>query len=211
MGSPWTAIWVRPKETIAHIVAQNPNRHLWILAFFYGFQTLLNSFQSLLLGETMGLIPLFLLAIILAPFLGYLAFSVWSWVVMMVGRLFRGQGTFREVRAAYAWSCVPMAINIPLWLILAALLGRDLFTGNTLTDPFSTPLVALLYLITFIRLVIAVWSIVIYLNALAQVQSFSVLRAIGNTLVAALLLGAVYFGCIWVLASLGGAFSTSQP
>jgi hypothetical protein len=193
MSSFWTSIWTRPRATIAQIVATNPNQHLWLLASIYGFQGLLNAFQSFLLGNSWGLIPIFLVAIVLSPFWGYISFAVWSWLVMWTGRLFKGGGTFQQIRAAYAWSCVPMIINIPLWILLAAIFGSSLFANYGGAGSMGGGLVTLLYLVILVRLVIAIWSIVIYLNALAEVQKFSILRSIGNALVAALVVAVLYF------------------
>lgn len=212
MSSFWTSIWVRPRATISQVVAQNPNRHLWLLASIYGFQGLLNAFQSFLLGNSFGLIPIFLLAIVFSPLWGYASFAVWSWLVMWTGRLFKGAGKFEEIRAAYAWSCVPMIVNIPLWIILAALFGSSLFANYGGAGSMGTGLVALLYLIILIRMTVAIWSIVIYLNALAEVQRFSILRAIGNALIAAFLVAIAYFLIFSAIAYVwGGSAEVAMP
>jgi hypothetical protein len=49
------------------------------------------------------------------------------------------------------------------------------------------------------KVVLAIWSLVIYLNALAEVQQYSVLRAIGNVIIAGIVVGIVC-GVIWTLA-----------
>lgn len=195
--NPWISIWRNPRATIAKIVATNPNRSLWLLAAIYGFSSLLNLFQSASLGQSMGVAAIFLVALILSPFWGYAAFAVWSWVVSWTGKLFKGKGTFQTVRTAYAWSCVPLVFNIPLWLLMAALFGHQLFLseGVTTTDGMIT----FLFLILIAKIALAVWSIVIYLNGLAEVQKYSILRAVGNVIVAGIIVGVVV-AILWGLA-----------
>jgi hypothetical protein len=196
--NPWFTIWTQPKATMTRIVAENPNRSLWLLAAIWGFCSLLNTFQSAAFGNSMGTIGIFILAVLLSPFWGYLNFTVWSWFVAIVGKWFKGQGSFAAIRSAYAWSCVPIVLNIPLWLLMVMLFGHQLFLNFPDSHLLPNSQVTLLFVILVIKVVLAIWSLVIYLNGLAEVQHFSVLRAIGNVVVAGILLGVVLF-VLWNL------------
>ena len=197
--NPWVSIWTSPRSTIARIVQENPNRGLWWLAFIYGFSGLLNTFQSMFLGRQFGLLALFLIAAVLGPLWGYVSFSVWSWVVSWTGKWLKGAGEFKTVRAAYAWSCFPLIVNVVLWFALAALFGRSLFTDISEGYPLTQGQMAMMMAILLIRLVVAIWSLVIYLNALAEVQKFSVLRAIGNVVIAGVLIAIVFYLAVFLL------------
>jgi hypothetical protein len=174
--NPWIAIWTKPRNTMAQIAAENPNQSLWILAAIYGFNSLMNLFQSIALGQAMTPMGILVLAILVAPFWGYINLSVWSWFVSFTGKWLKGQGNFTEVRSACAWSSVPLLVNIPLWLLMVALFGHQLF----LNFPDAGILIA--------KIVTSIWSFIIYLNALAAVQKFSMLRTIGNLILAGIVL-----------------------
>ncbi len=193
--SPWLTIWTQPKATIMQIVAHNPNQGLWWLASIYGFCSLMNLFQSMYMGMQFGIGAILIFAIILAPIWGYISFSVWSAFVTWTGKWLKGQGHFKAVRAAYAWSCVPLFVNIPLWILMVILLGQQLFMNNL---PSETPgaRVTAMFLILVAKVVLAIWSLVIYLNALASVQHFSVLKAIGNVILAGVVVSILSF-VVW--------------
>ncbi len=198
--NPWLEIWTRPRATIRRIVDENPNRSLWWLAAIYGFGSLLNNAQSLALGSSLALLPILLIAIVFAALWGYIFFSIWSAVVHWVGKLFKGQGTFQEVRAAYSWSCVPLAVNVLLWFVLAGVFGIQLFSSSAGGGAaLANGQVFLLFFVLIVRLVLAIWSLVIYFNALAEVQRFSVLKSILNVVIAGFLL----FAAVWVLWIIG--------
>ncbi len=207
--NPWLTIWTKPRATIARIVETNPNRSLWWLAAIYGFCSLMNLFQSMALGATMGTGVILLVAIILSPFWGWLSFTIWSAFVAWVGKWFKGQGSFKAVRAAYAWSCVPIIVNIPLWLLMAVLFGHQLFLNYPEAHLLPNSLVTLLFVILVVKVALAVWSLVIYLNALAEVQKFSVIRAILNIIVAGVVLMLLLFVLWWILAYIGGDIQSS--
>lgn len=201
--NPWLSIWCEPRATIRKIVAENPNRSLWTLAFIYGFLSLLNSWQSISVGSMMGMIPVLLITLIVSPFWGYAAFSIWSWVICKVGRVLRGEGSFSHVRAAFAWSCVPLVVNILLWFLMIFSFGIAFFFDPEKMVPLTSQQSAFLLLILIGKVVIAIWSLVIYLNALAEVQKFSVLRAIFNVvfswIVIGLVLGGIWYALIYLL------------
>jgi len=204
--NPWISIWVKPRATIARLVEDNPNRSLWLLAAIYGFCSLMNLFQSAALGNAMGSVGVLILAIILSPFWGYISFTIWSWFVSWVGKWFKGQAPFTHIRSAYAWSCVPITLNIPLWLLMVILFGHQLFLNFPDAHLLKDSQVLLLFLILIAKVILAVWSLVIYLNALAEVQKFSVLRAILNVIVAGVILAVILF-VLWSLLiyAIGGS------
>ncbi|HWX82691.1 MAG TPA: YIP1 family protein, partial [Xanthobacteraceae bacterium] len=105
--SPWTTLWLSPRETIVRILATRP-RHLVLplaalgsIAGYYGLLVsggvagLLADWRFwlgfLLLGAVIGIVWLYLSALIL------------SWI----GRLLGGDASTLELRAVVAWSAVP--------------------------------------------------------------------------------------------------------
>jgi Yip1 domain. len=197
--NPWLEIWIRPKTTVRRIVHENPNRSLWLLSAIYGFGSLLNNAQTLALGQKFTALAIFLFAAILSPLWGYVFLSIWSALVYWVGKWFKGSGTFQTVRTAYVWSCVPFIVNVISWIALAFLFGGRLFMLNSGNEELSEALVFVLFVILIVRLCMAIWSLVIYLNALAEVQSYSVLKAIFNVIVASIIIIAASWA-IWGLA-----------
>lgn len=197
--SVWLSIWAHPRATIRRIVTENPKRNLWLLAWIYGFSALLGSFQSFSLGSSLGLLSMIILAVVLAPIWGYIVFSVWSWVVLWTGKWLKGAGSFQTVRAAYAWSNVPIIVSDFVWFVMLVMFGAGLFVMQSGGTAISQgPAIVLLGLL-LAKVVISIWSLVIYLNTLAEVQRFSVLRAIGNVIIAAIIL-AIVVGIVSMLS-----------
>jgi len=187
-SNPWLTIWTQPRETVARVVSENPKKDLWWLATIYGFSSLLNVFQSFLAGNSLQVFAIFIIALAISPFWGYLNLSIWSWVTTITGKWLKGAGNFQTVRCAYAWSFVPLIINIPIWILLGVLFGSQLFTNFADHQLLSNVQVTTLFCLLLLRVTSVIWSIVIYVNALAEVQRFSILRAIGNILLTGLLI-----------------------
>lgn len=209
--NPWRTMWIRPRATIRSVVAENPKRSLWVLASIYGFSSLLNSFQSLALGGVVPTLGLVLFAIIISPFWGYLLFAAWGWLVSVVGKWFKGQGSFSAIRAAYAWSCVPLMVNVVIWLMLVILMGGQIFQNFIDGHLLSQTQIVVLFSLLIAKMAFVIWSIVLYLNALAEVQKFSILRAILNVVIAgviAFIVLAVLYSLLIGLTHMKGGVST---
>lgn len=196
--SPWLSIWFKPRSTMEQIVQEDPNRSVWVLAAIYGFSSLLNMFQSVSLGQVLSPLAILILAAVLAPFWGMVWFAGWSWLIHVVGKWFKGSGTYQGVRSAFAWSCVPLALNVPFWILMAFVFGQQLFLNFPEGYMLSDQQISFLFFILIAKVVFAIWSLVIYLNGLAAVQQFSVLRAIFNVIVAGAIVAAV-LTVLWML------------
>jgi hypothetical protein len=205
--NPWISIWTEPRKTIAKIVEENPKRDLWKLAAIYGFLSFMNGSQSFVLGDKVQFLLILFFSIILAPIWGMIVFGVWSWVVQLIGKLLKGQASFSFVRAAFAWSCVPLIVNILFWILLLILFGGSLFQMGQLT---TGPTIILTFILIG-KVIVMIWSLVIYINALAEVQKFSIGRSIANIILAWIAIGIV-IAILWtaLVFLLPHSITTSQ-
>lgn len=204
-------MWVNPRQTIRSIVADNPKRSLWILAAIYGFSSLLNTFQSMAFGGVISPVAIVVIALIFGPFWGYALFAGWSWLTTLIGKWLKGEGDFSSVRAAYAWSCVPLSVNAVIWLLLVTLMGGQIFQNFVDSHLMSQSQIVLLFVLLTAKMGFVIWAIVLYLNALAEVQKFSILRAIFNVIIAgviATVVLAVLYSLIIGLTHIQGGVST---
>jgi hypothetical protein len=201
----WRTVWTEPRETISRLV-MNPlaRKTFWALAAVYGFCSIMNLFQAASAGFALSTFEMILASVIIAPVWGYIVFSFWSWVVTLVGRWFNGKGSFAQIRTAYAISCVPMAVTAALWLFMVLLFGQELFMSFPDAFLLTNVQLAVIFAILLSKVVLAVWSLVIYINALSEVQQYSVLRTILTIITA----GIIVFAASWVLWTLAVNFSS---
>jgi hypothetical protein len=185
-------MWFHPRKTIQAVVEFSPNYGLKILAFIYGIASLFSLAQTFSLGFYMGIVPLMLLILIVAPFWGYLVFTFVSWVVYQTGRWIKGQGSHHEVRAVLAWSHIPITVNLLIWAVFLCIFGGALFQSFPGTYLLKGPMFYLLFALSLGQFFMGVWSLVLYLSALAQVQKFSLAKAVANLLIAGVVFAAAF-------------------
>jgi len=194
--NPWLSIWRHPRATTRQILAGDPNQKVWLLAALAGIAHAFSSAGTDNAGDEMGLMALVLMAVIGGAISGVLGLWLGSHVVRWTGSWIRGKASLSEVRGALAWSGVPTIWTLPVWLLAVALFGQPLFTEAGV-DLSTNGGLAIFALVIFVGLtVVAIWQLVVSLKCLAEAQGFSAWRALGNLLLAFLVLTALLFAVV---------------
>ena len=209
--NPWVSIWTQPRATIQQIVDSDPEQSVLILAGISGFASTLDSVRDTGLGDGIPWFYIVLICALIGSLLGIAGLYVFSFLLHWTGKWLDGRASQPFIRAAGAWAQVPIIWGLLLWVPLIALFGQDLFRSGSFgleSNPFYPyygPILAPLA-------VLGVWSFVLSLHCLAQVQGFSAWKALGNNFLAVffLLLGAavtvIFIALLTISAMFVGSF-----
>jgi succinate dehydrogenase/fumarate reductase cytochrome b subunit len=135
-----------------------------------------------MLHRVSGRVPTALFwAVVLGVVLGMLLLYMKGALLRWTGRWLGGKASGEQVRAALAWSGVPVIFSLLLWLPALALFGEELFATEMPRLYQSPRLIGAFAGLALLHLVVDVWSFLIYLHCLGQVQQFSATKALLNT------------------------------
>ncbi len=205
--NPWTGIWVRTRETIRAIIQFNPNYMYPLLCFIYGLPTFFQMIQNFSLGDRFGLPGIIVVAAILATAVGFIVINIAAALLYWTGKWIGGTGTYQQIRAAEAWSNVPSIVNIAIWFINMAVFGDRIFKNAFVETPFAGHELGLIFFTAVVQVVIAVWTFIILLKALSEVQGFSLWKSFFNMVLPSI----VIFIALLILAWLFSGVGTSTP
>ena len=194
--NPWLSIWVKPRDTIRALVDYNVNHRFLVMCVIYGFLYMLQVSQFLALGQSSSLLMILLFSVVLAIPVGYIIFNVSSFFAFIMGKLIKGKGSFKQIRAATYWSTVPMIISVVFWIYLMVMFGNSLFVPGYEKALVGTALNINIG-IGLAQLFLGVWGLVIYLKSLGEVQGFSAWMALLNAFLAGLAIFIVIFLLSW--------------
>jgi uncharacterized membrane protein len=171
-----------------------------VLCAIYGFQYILQVLQYLSLGQNASLNFIILFSLILSIPIGYVVFNVLSAFYFWLGKLIKGRGRFKEIRAAAYWSNVPMVITCLIWIILIFFHGNSLFIAGYERKLIGTA-AALNIGLGVIQIIIGIWGFIILLHTLGEVQGFSAWMALLNLVLALLAIFILLFLIVWGVSS----------
>jgi hypothetical protein len=182
--------------TIRSIVDSNPKKGFLILSAIYGLPVAFNLIQSLDLRTVVPVWALLIGSLVICAFLGIIGISISAWLLHVTGRWIGGKGDFQGIRATVAWSNVPNIVSILMWIVLMGVFGTQIFNRDFSEGQFIGYQAGVLFLVMLVETIVSVWGIVILLNALSEVQKFSIWRAIANVIIPFVAVVAI----IWVVS-----------
>lgn len=194
--NPWLSIWVKPRKTIQSLIQYHTNYRFILLCAIYGFQHALQSAQYLSLGRNVSLIWILLISLIISVPIGYVFFNFSSAFLFWIGKLIKGKGTFKQVRAATYWSSVPNIATLAIWALLIITHGSRLFIAGYEGD-LSNSTIEINIGASVLQIILGIWMIVIFLHALGEVQGFSAWMALLNAFLSGLTMFFVMALLVW--------------
>lgn len=185
--NPWFYIFTSPKRVVRAICNYEPKKGLFVLstivALHYAFLYL--ALKPIHLSN--NLLVIVPLVLVLSPILGWVWLNFQSWALLVTGKLFKGKATKQQLLVAVAWSKLPLLITLSLWVIMIVFASRPFYHHY-----FSG--VSLL-LISFIALIAYIWSIVLYIAAIEEVQGVPVFMSLLNVFAAFMLMAIIVMSC----------------
>jgi len=165
-------MWTKPRQTMRAIVNTNPKRSVVWLATIFILQNLLFIANYYSLGINYHYAMVLIILIVLSPLIGMVWLYLFGWILHFTGRWLGGKAPLHYIRSALAWSKLPALINLAMWFILLV------FSANYVFIQFSEG--PSLFFTNLISIIAGVWSLVLLIQNIREVQGFSVGRAIGN-------------------------------
>jgi hypothetical protein len=191
MKKYWWQMCLQPQKTFEKVRQQRSSKTFHCLASIMGLPITLHLMQDFSLGITIPAFFLWLLALLLSPFVGMAAIYIFGGILYLVGKKLKGHGSALEIRHAIAWSNIPMMLSTFSWLIITLLFGSSLFTTSFMDRIFGAGGEATLLVTSLLQFIAVVWSFVLLLRTLSIVQGFSILKAAINILLPYLVLSLI--------------------
>lgn len=185
ISSPWFSIWLQPRQTMRWLEQRDPDEMIVLLICFAGFSEFMVSASRFNLGDHIAIPLIFAFAVLVGPVLGVVGLLIATFLLHWTGFWLDGKANYNMLRAAIAWSFVPIICYSILWIPQYLILGDVLFQSRAVI--YGSKAHLLIVSLNVLRLMIVTWSIVIFLNCLCEVQKFSVWRAIGNCILSAVI------------------------
>lgn len=185
--NPWISICTQPRKTIRYVIDSYPYKYVYIIASLYAIFESLNKASSKGLGEQLPIWGILAIAIIGGVIWGYISLYILGGIVKWTGRWIGGTGVTTDITVALAWGSLPYIYTSILWIPDMIVYGKELFMAQMQID-FSIGLIIYSYIRIAISIIASIWTIIIVTKCLGEVQGFSAWKALGNVILAGLVI-----------------------
>ena len=162
---PFLGIWIRTREVISQAMKEKNQTTVRLLIYAFGIVMSLNLSLTAYSGDFNSIPYILIQALIRGILFGFVGWYGFSGLIYWIGKLFKGAGTFKEIKVAFAWAQVPMVfILFIIWPLNYLVFGNELFTSNTAYLGWGQ--MALNFFVIVAEFIINVWYLVIVSKAI---------------------------------------------
>ncbi len=181
-------IWFSPREIFSYITKNEYDSFTYILLFLVGIN---RGFSQAILknsGDNLPLLAIVLISIIIGGLFGWISYYIFAALLSWTGEWLGGKGDTKSILRMLAYAMIPSILSLLLLIPQLSIAGEGLFQSKF--DIFSLDLfsIYIYYISFFISTTLGIWSLVLYVIGLSEVQKFSVWKAIANVLIATLVI-----------------------
>jgi hypothetical protein len=171
MNRAWRSVWLEPRAAARAASGGDAAGFVILVAWLVG---ILDMLQTSALRASMkahwGAYAL-LLAVGMGPLLGYGYFGLAGLLMARIGRLLGGVADVSDTRVALAVGTIPELLALPFWIPVLAIYGIEIFTEG---HPAPTGLL----IFGGLQLLFWAWGWCLRFACLAEVNDFSIARAV---------------------------------
>jgi Yip1 domain len=173
-------IWTKPTQTFTYIFKYCPTKHVNAIINIYGVANALAINLLFLLNHTSFSILLTVITALLGWLFAWLGVYILSSLMSWSGRWIGGHAGMDQFVTVSAWSYIPSIGSVFPLAVEAIIFGNSdsiyLMTDQNVVMRF------LYYLLLIARVVLTIWSLVIFVKGTAVIQKVNYKKAILNVI-----------------------------
>lgn len=181
-------LFTAPKRAFAFIHKHKYEKFLLPIIMANGISNTLEKAVVNKLGNSFSLTGLLFFCIIFGAIFGYLTFLCYSFFTDITGQWIKGKATTHEILRVLTYSMVPSLLVLLLFAIKIIVFGHTLFSSDFYLDDYNLISRIIYFGTSFAAIGVSIWSFVLFVIGVAEVQEFTYAKALLNVLLPALVL-----------------------
>ncbi len=175
-------IWFSPKQVFQYILESDYNDFVIPLLYILGILRSLNSAIEKNLGDKLSLPTIIFSSIFIGGIFGWLGFYIYAAMLRWTGKWLNGKGDTDSILKVLAYGQMPSVLMLLLIIPQILFFGEDLFRSELDPAKYITLSVYFLIITGILQALLAIWSFILVIIGLSEVQKFSIGKSILNFL-----------------------------
>lgn len=172
------SIWLKPTNTLKHILSNYPEKYVTILIVLGSIIKALDKASTKDMGDRLETPYIIIMAIIAGALFGWISYYISAWAMSEAGIWLGGKAKPTQFRTVLAWASVPLIASGFLLILELFFFGDDVFKSEIQNIDSSTPYLWVFFGI--LELILGIWALVILVKGISLIQDFKTGKAILN-------------------------------
>lgn len=184
----FTLIWTEPRMIFQYIIEKKYKKYFLLLVVLAGIANALDRASLQDKGDKSELSTILFGSIIGGALLGWLSFYIYSALLSWTGKWISGKGNTEMLYRSLIYSQLPTIVALFFVALQILLYGKSVFTSELPFFGSSLFLQILFYFLIICEVALGIWSFVLTIVGISEVQKFSIGKALLNILLAILVI-----------------------
>lgn len=177
-------IWIHPRKIIRIFQEGKSKCYFWTMLIIFVLLFISKPFYFLALKDIFPSSVGFIASVLFLTGLVFVYFFLISYTLFWIGKIFGGEGSFKDIRIAFIWSFPPSFVASVLGIFLEFTHWSRIFCTSIKLQDLSLPHLSGWQL--FIKILIyllAFWNVVLGITNVSEAHKISILRSLFSYLV----------------------------
>ena len=184
----FTKIWMSPRQVFKFINENGYTKFTTILLILGGITSALNSASSRYMGDIMPLWSVLIVCLIGGGIFGWLYFYIYAVLLSWTGKWMKGVGTTKSLFRMISYALIPSLLVLFTFILRIVLIGNEEFQRNVDVFDSGFLITALFSFSLFVEIVTGIWTLVVLVIGISEVQKLSIGKSIVNLILPGVLL-----------------------
>lgn len=177
----FSKIWFNPRLVFRYLEQNSYGKYVSVLLVLAGINSATDRAIAGGMGDSMSLLIVLLITVVAGALLGWISFYIYAALISWTGRWLKGRSNTSSLLRVIAHAQIPSIVSLILVFAQIGVFGNDLF--QTYPDLTShMPLAVFYYLTIFLSTILSLWTFILLIVGVSEVQQFSIGKAILNVL-----------------------------
>jgi hypothetical protein len=167
----FTEIWTNPRMVFKYINENRYEKYMIALLFLAGVSSSIDRASLKNMGDKSELLSIIGLSIVLGGLFGWISYYLYSAMLSWTGKWLDGQGDTKSILRVLSHALLPSIISIVFLIPQIAVYGNEIFKSNIMV-----------YSCMAVDVVLGVWTMILCVLAISEVQKLSIGKSILNLL-----------------------------
>lgn len=198
--SPTLSIWFHPRKTMRFLEDKNKVLLGFLIVLLVCFIKTVNLAVYFELGEKLSVLGIFEVCFILSLLKAGFIYIVVAKVLFKSCQGFQGEASLSSIKKVIEWSSIPLVFSVLLWVPEFMIVGGSFFKSNSSLIDANTLSNSVYISLSCIDTVLALWSLILFIICLAEVNRFSLKQAIFSSIIALIvfLIPGMFFSGVFI-------------
>lgn len=201
-GDIFTKIWTSPREVFTFINTYKYDKHTTLLLILAGITSAFDRATTKDMGDNFSLWGVIGFCVIMGTIFGWISYYIFAALISWTGKWIDGQGNTDSILRVLSYALIPSAVSLLMLIPQIAIYGNEIFKSEGDTSNGDIMSNILYYGTMIIDLTLGIWSLVLCVIGISEVQKLSIGKSILNFLLPAIVFLTPIFVIILIIFAL---------